>query len=185
MHRLIEDRGLRFVLSGSSARKLRRRGVNLLAGRAVTTTMFPLVSAEVAFDFDIDRTLSQGTLPMAVAGDDPLDYLRTYAETYLLQEVQAEAPTRSLGPLCPFPRDRAPPEWPGNQRALSGGLPYLPVPEDVLCETPAAFVAIEIKAAARRDRRFQRGFHRVRQHLDRRETTCYGIYLGRRAALWG
>ena len=102
VHRLIESRGLLFVLSGSSARKLRRRGVNLLAGRAVTTTMFPLVSAELDFDLDLERAFSGGTLPMALAGDSPRDYLRTYAETYLVQEVQAEALTRNLGAFARF-----------------------------------------------------------------------------------
>ena len=87
-HRLIESRRLRFVLSGSSARKLRRRGVNLLAGRAVTTTMFPLVSAEVDFDLDLDRAFSEGTLPMALAGGSPRDYLRTYAQTYLARRCR-------------------------------------------------------------------------------------------------
>ena len=102
VHRLIETHGLRFLLSGSSARKLRQRGVNLLAGRAVTTTMFPLVSAELDFELDVERALSEGTLPMALTGDNPPDYLRTYAETYLVQEVQAEALTRNLGAFARF-----------------------------------------------------------------------------------
>ena len=55
---------------------------------------------------------------------------------------------------------------------------------DVLCETAAGFVAIEIKAATRWDRRFNRGLHRVRQNLDPQATTCFGVYLGQRAALW-
>ena len=57
VHRLIETHGLRFVLSGSSARKLRQGGVNLLAGRAITTSMFPLVSAELSFEIDPERAL--------------------------------------------------------------------------------------------------------------------------------
>ena len=80
VHRLIETHGLRFVLSGSSARKLRRGGVNLLAGRAVTTSMFPLVSAELSFEIDPERALRFGMLPMAVTADPPQDYLRTYAK---------------------------------------------------------------------------------------------------------
>ena len=54
----------------------------------------------------------------------------------------------------------------------------------MLCETAAGFVAIEIKAAARWDQRFNRGPHRVREHLAPHAATCYGVYLGRRAALW-
>ena len=71
MHRLIESHRLRFVLSGSSARKLRRGGANLLAGRAVTMSMFPLVSAELSFRIDPTRVLLYGTLPLAVTTDDP------------------------------------------------------------------------------------------------------------------
>ena len=102
VHRLMESRGLRFVLSGSSARKLRRGGANLLAGRAVTASMLPLTSAELASDFDVQRALRFGTLPMAVTEADPQPYLRTYAETYLMVEVQAEALTRNLGAFARF-----------------------------------------------------------------------------------
>jgi len=102
VHRLIESHRLRFVLSGSSARKLRRGGANLLAGRATTTSMFPLVSAEVSFKFDVQRAIIYGMLPMAVTRDDPEDYLRTYAETYLDQEIRAEALTRNLGAFSRF-----------------------------------------------------------------------------------
>ncbi|NJL26834.1 MAG: AAA family ATPase [Thermoanaerobaculia bacterium] len=71
VHRLMETRRLRFVLSGSSARKIRRGGANLLAGRALTTSMFPLVSAERGFEIDLDDTLRFGSLPMAVTSQDP------------------------------------------------------------------------------------------------------------------
>ena len=102
VHRLIETRRLRFVLSGSSARKLRRGGVNLLAGRAVTMAMKPLVSAELGFEADPFRLLCYGSLPMAVAEEDPRPYLRSYAETYLVQEVRAEALTRDVGAFARF-----------------------------------------------------------------------------------
>jgi predicted AAA+ superfamily ATPase len=102
VHRLIEDRQLRFILSGSSARKLRRGGANLLAGRAITKSMFPLVSSELPPDLDVSKALVYGTLPMAVTSDDPEAYLQTYAETYLDQEVRAEALTRNLGAFARF-----------------------------------------------------------------------------------
>ena len=102
VHRLMETRGLRFVLSGSSARKLHRGGANLLAGRAVTVSMFPLVSAELSFKLDPERALRFGMLPMAVTTDVPQDYLRTYADTYLVQEIQLEALTRNLGAFARF-----------------------------------------------------------------------------------
>ena len=279
VHRLIESNRLRFVLSGSSARKLRRgRDVNLLAGRAITTSLFPLVSAELDFKLDLERVLPFGALPVAVTGDNPQEYLRTYAETYLIQEVQAEALTRNLGAFARFieiaARQNAQvtnltgiardaginrqtvqnhfeiltdtllgywlPAWKlksstkqvrqskfyffdcGVARALTGRLPYPPVTEelgplletfilnelraclsytgkhyplyfwrnydgtevDALCETATGFVTLEIKAATRWDKRFNRGLHRVRKALGKGKTTCYGIYLGDRPALW-
>ena len=115
VHRLIESHRLRFVLSGSSARKLRRGGANLLAGRAVTTSMFPLVSAELAFEIDPERALRFGMLPMAITTDVPQDYLRSYAETYLVQEIQAEALTPQPGSVCALPRNCRAAERPGDQ----------------------------------------------------------------------
>ena len=279
VHRLIETNRLRFILSGSSARKLRRgHDVNLLAGRAITTSLYPLVSAELSFKFDLQRILLYGTLPAAVTGDNPQEYLRAYTETYLIQEVQAEALTRNLGAFARFleiaARQNAQvtnltgiardaginrqtvqnhfeiladtllgywlPAWKlkpstkqvrqskfyffdcGVARALTGRLPYPPVTEelgplletfilnelraclsytgthyplyfwrnyegtevDVLCETATGFVAIEIKATTRWDKRFNRGLRRVREALGKGKTTCYGIYLGERPALW-
>ncbi len=102
VQRLIEGRGRRFVLSGSSARKLRRGGTNLLAGRAIVTEMFPFVSAELADDVSFAGMLANGSLPMAVLGYDPVSYLRTYAETYLQEEIRAEALTRNIGHFARF-----------------------------------------------------------------------------------
>ncbi len=67
VHRFIEERGLRFALLGSSARKLRAAGVNLLAGRALWREMFPLTPEELGGDFDLDRTLQIGALPLVLA----------------------------------------------------------------------------------------------------------------------
>ena len=278
VHRLIESNRLRVVLSGSSARKLRRGGVNLLAGRAITTSMYPLVSAELAFEIDPEHVLRFGILPMAVTTDVPQDYLRSYAETYLVQEIQTEALTRNLGAFARFleiaarqngqvtnaagiARDAGVnrrtvqnhfdiltdtligfwlPPWKlksankqvsqgkfyffdsGVARALSARLPYPPTPEeigplaetfvlnelrawlgysgadyrlcfwrsydgaevDVVCETVEGFVAIEIKALPRWEKRFNRGLHRVRDDLGKDRTTCLGVYLGQRTALW-
>lgn len=102
VHRLIEGHRLRFVLSGSSARKIRRGGANLLAGRALTMSMLPLVSAEQDFQLDFERSMRFGSLPMAVTSQDPSSYLRSYAETYLDQEIRAEALTRNLGSFARF-----------------------------------------------------------------------------------
>lgn len=102
VHRLIEERHLRFVLSGSSARKLRSKGVNLLAGRAVLTNFFPLVSAEVNFAFSDTRHLTFGTLPRAFLADRPQGFLKTYANLYLREEIKEEALTRNIGAFSRF-----------------------------------------------------------------------------------
>lgn len=96
VHRLIEDRRWRFVLTGSSARKLRRGGANLLAGRARTLRMHPLTARELGNSWRLERSLRFGQLPTAYVVDDPADYLAGYAGTYLREEVQAEALTRRL-----------------------------------------------------------------------------------------
>ena len=89
VHRLIEGEGLRFVLTGSSARKLRRGGVNLLAGRALGKAMFPLVSSELGEDANMMQMLRFGSLPSVVGHVKPMDYLHSYASTYLTQESAA------------------------------------------------------------------------------------------------
>jgi predicted AAA+ superfamily ATPase len=97
VHRLIEARRLRFVLTGSSARKLRRRGVNLLAGRALTCHLHPLTALELGRDFDLKRALQWGGLPLACTSKHPQEYLKSYAATYLREEVQQEGLTRNIG----------------------------------------------------------------------------------------
>ena len=279
VHRLIETRRLRFVLSGSSARKLRRGAANLLAGRAVVEHLYPLVSAERSFQVNLDDALRYGTLPLAVTGDDPVAYLIAYAETYLQEEIRAEALTRSVGAFSRFleiaarqngqvtnvaaiSRDAAVsrstvqnyfeilidtligtwlPAWKlkratkqiahpkfylfdcGVARALSGRIAYPPLQEelgslmetlligeirayvayaklryplhywrthdgaevDLLCETRDGFVAVEMKASKRWDRRYNRGLNRIRDELGADRVTCYGVYAGERPASWG
>lgn len=102
VHHLIEKKRLNFVLSGSSARKLKKGGANLLAGRALTTNLFPFVSAEVNFAITTPDVFSRGMLPLAVLGADPVSYLETYVETYLQEEIKAEALTRNIGGFARF-----------------------------------------------------------------------------------
>ena len=102
VHRLIEKRGLKFVLCGSSARKLKRSGANLLAGRALMLGMHPLLSAELAEGFDVDRALIYGTLPKAALEQDPQAFLLSYAALYLNEEIRAEALTRNVGAFSRF-----------------------------------------------------------------------------------
>ncbi|MFC1525708.1 ATP-binding protein [Candidatus Latescibacterota bacterium] len=278
VHRLIETRGLRFILSGSSARKLRRGGTNLLAGRALVSNLHPLVSAEMGYQRRIDASLDYGSLPVAVTGPDPEAYLRTYAETYLDQEIRAEALTRNVGAFARFlevaarqngqvtnvsaiARDAsvsrqtvqgffeilidtlvgfwvrpwklkqatkqvASPKFylfdSGVARALSQRLPYPSTDEesgalletllfnevrayldyqalhyplhywrtydgaevDLLCETRNGYVAVEMKASQRWERRHLRGLNRLRESLGDR-VTCYGVYRGARSMSWG
>lgn len=278
VHRLIETRDLRFLLSGSSARKLRRGGSNLLAGRATVESLFPLVSAEIPGDFDPAQVLLYGTLPMSVTGDDPASYLTAYAETYLQEEVRAEALTRNIGHFARFleiaarqngqvtnvaalSRDAAVgrttvqnyfeilvdtligwwlPAWKlkrstkqvghpkfflfdcGVARALSGRLPYPPTQEelgplfetlllnevrayltytkrryplhfwrsydgvevDLLCETRDGFVAVEMKAGTRWEKKYHRGLTRIIDEFGANKVRAYGIYRGERPASW-
>lgn len=81
VHRLIQKRRLRFVLTGSSARRLKREPVNLLAGRALTCRMYPLTAKELGGDFDLDRSLRYGHLPAACTSGNPEMFLKSYVKT--------------------------------------------------------------------------------------------------------
>lgn len=99
---LMTKKRQRFVLSGSSARKLRRSGANLLAGRAEMRHMFPLTSDEIGDERDLDDVLAHGMLPLAVTKPRPAAFLRSYCDVYLREEVQAEALVRQIGPFARF-----------------------------------------------------------------------------------
>ena len=103
VHRLIERRRFRFALTGSSVRKLRRSGANLLAGRARTLTMHPFTASELGARFDVKRAIRWGMLPTVWTGSsDPDGYLRGYVGTYLREEVQQEALVRNIGSFSRF-----------------------------------------------------------------------------------
>ncbi|MBN1675756.1 MAG: ATP-binding protein [Kiritimatiellae bacterium] len=105
VHRLSEARGLRFLLTGSSPRKLRRAGTNLLAGRALTHQFFPLTAAELGEDFDLERAVRIGMLPTLYDPEkqvDPDAYLASYVQTYLREEIVAEGLTRQAGAFARF-----------------------------------------------------------------------------------
>jgi len=104
VHRLIEERNIRFLLTGSSARKLRRGGVNLLGGRARTKYLHPLTYLELGDRFDISRAISRGTIPSIYFSDDPAADLQAYSGTYLQQEVIAEGATRNAPAFSRFLR---------------------------------------------------------------------------------
>jgi predicted AAA+ superfamily ATPase len=96
VHRLIEERGIRFLLTGSSVRKLRHGGVNLLGGRARVKHLLPFVFSELGARFDLRRALHAGLLPGLYFSDDPDADLAAYAGAYLQQEIVAEGATRNV-----------------------------------------------------------------------------------------
>jgi len=102
VHRLIEKHRYKFVLTGSSARKLRRKGPNLLAGRAFTYRMNSLTAVELGKDYRLSHSLKYGQLPCAYTEKDPGKYLESYVRTYLEEEVRQEGLTRNLSAFARF-----------------------------------------------------------------------------------
>jgi len=102
VHRFSEEKRLRFVLCGSSARKLKRAGVNLLAGRALHRSMHPFVPEELGTQFDLEEALRCGLLPIVWDSAAREDTLVAYAQLYLKEEIQAEALVRNLPGFARF-----------------------------------------------------------------------------------
>ncbi|WP_419842330.1 ATP-binding protein [Candidatus Poriferisodalis sp.] len=102
VHRQIEDRGVRFALLGSSARKLASAGTNLLAGRALHRTMHPLSPVELGDDFDLDEALAWGTIALVWAARDRREVLQSYVHLYVREEIRAEAAVRNLSGFVRF-----------------------------------------------------------------------------------
>jgi len=103
VHLLIERKsGQQFILTGSSARKLRRQGVNLLGGRAVRRHMHPYLAVELGNQFKLATALQQGMLPVVWAADDPSAVLEAYNALYLHEEVQMEGMVRNIGAFVRF-----------------------------------------------------------------------------------
>lgn len=102
IHRLIEKKQCVFVLTGSSARALRKKGVNLLAGRALTYSFHQLTAIELAKDFNLAHSLKFGQLPCVYTEKDPKAYLESYVKTYLREEIQQEGLTRNLSAFSRF-----------------------------------------------------------------------------------
>jgi len=102
VHRLIEERGIRFLITGSSARKLRRDGVNLLGGRARTKYMHPFTYRELGNQFNLFKAIERGLLPSIYLSDDPHADLEAYTGSYLQQEIVAEGVTRNVPAFSRF-----------------------------------------------------------------------------------
>lgn len=102
VHRLMEDKHYKFILTGSSARTLRRGGVNLLAGRARMYHLHPLTANEMGGDFKLNHYLQYGGLPGVWTAEDKTDFLKSYVQTYIQQEVIQEGISRNLGAFARF-----------------------------------------------------------------------------------
>jgi uncharacterized protein len=99
---LIEEKGIKFILTGSSARKLRSGGANLLAGRALFRCFHPLCYAELGETLNLNKALTYGLLPSMYLDENPLEALEAYAGTYLKEEVAAEGAARNIPAFSRF-----------------------------------------------------------------------------------
>ncbi len=103
IHHLIEKKiGLKFILTGSSARKIKRMDADLLGGRAIKRELYPFMAAELGDQFDLKRALNRGLLPLLTASPNPEDTLTTYSALYIHEEVQTEGFIRNLGDFSRF-----------------------------------------------------------------------------------
>lgn len=102
VHRMIENRKQKFILTGSNSRKLKRQGANLLAGRARTLTFHPLTVSELKNDFDFYKSIQFGHLPESYTSQNPKLYLSSYVKTFLKEEVEQEGFVRKLDNFSRF-----------------------------------------------------------------------------------
>ena len=96
VHRLMSEKKITFILLGSSARKLRHSGINLLGGRAGSKTMYPLLPEELDKDFKLESLLENGSVPLIVQASDKKEALKGYVSVYLKEEIRAESLVRNL-----------------------------------------------------------------------------------------
>ena len=102
VHLMIEEYGIKFLLTGSSARKLKRKGVNLLAGRARSKMLHPFSAKELGPRFDLKRALQFGLIPSIYLSDEPHEDLQVYVGEYLQTEIANEALVRNIGAFSRF-----------------------------------------------------------------------------------
>jgi len=103
VHQLMEEKTeFQFILTGSSARKLKRTGVDLLAGRAIVKTMHPFMAAELGTAFSLTESLQTGLVPLINFSPNPYETLSSYAALYLKEEVQMEGAVRNIGAFSRF-----------------------------------------------------------------------------------
>jgi len=103
VHSLIEEKeGKQFILTGSSARKLRKQGTNLLAGRAYKKTLHPFTGMELKTKFNLEDALQYGLIPVVISSPDKKEALKAYVELYIREEVMMEGLTRNIGNFTRF-----------------------------------------------------------------------------------
>ena len=103
VHQFIEKkRGLRFILTGSSSRKLKRSGMDLLAGRAAVAFSHPFMASELGSSFSLEEALRLGTVPLIMAAEEPDETLAAYVMLYVREEVMAEGLVRDIGGFSRF-----------------------------------------------------------------------------------
>jgi len=103
VHKLIEEyKTLQLILTGSSSRKLKRAGVDLLGGRAILNKMYPFTAAELGSSFSINSALMYGLIPLINQADEKEDALAAYINLYLKEEVHAEGLVRNISSFARF-----------------------------------------------------------------------------------
>lgn len=103
VHLLIEENPeIRFILTGSSARKIKQKGVDLLAGRAVICSLHPFMASELKDSFNLEKALSTGLIPLVYYAKNPINTLDAYITLYMKEEIQAEGLIRDIGSFARF-----------------------------------------------------------------------------------
>ena len=102
VHKIMEEKAIRFILTGSGARKLKKEGADLLGGRAVFCRMHPFTSGELGKSFSLEKALHTGLIPVVERSIDPAKTLSAYVDIYLREEIQAEGLVRNLGSFARF-----------------------------------------------------------------------------------
>jgi len=102
VHKIMEEKKICFILTGSSARKLKKTGADLLGGRSVYCRMHPFTASELGDSFSMNKTLQTGLIPVVDRSDDPSKTLSAYVDIYLREEIMAEGLVRNLGSFARF-----------------------------------------------------------------------------------
>ena len=102
VHKIMEERKIRFILTGSGARKLKKTGADLLGGRALYCRMHPFTASELGSSFSLDTALQTGLIPVVERSREPAKTLSAYIDIYLREEIMAEGLVRNLGTFARF-----------------------------------------------------------------------------------